>query len=268
MQTYAKEFANKEEAMVYKRDNGVPVHRYDDTTNPVKWYFLSIDEWLNGEQLPLVTFDSNYLYIEECNPLHCKLYRYIRTPNTSEVEAPLEHNYVIGLTTKLHPKRTLIKGELKEISWYADDSETDLILKVDVDYNRDSLGFALSRTTTRTWYREDGTAHPDQKITSKTYDDLDQINEGVRRRGNLHKALQKPILGMMLLTIQGKTATDIVQDGRDFLKYYQNDFNAFVDESHKGVLDLISADTIHTWLDNDIGGGLTIRMYILDALTI
>lgn len=143
---YVKEFASKEEAMVYKRDiTAAVIYHY----NNERWIITHIDEWLDGEQLPLETLDTSLMYVDETEPRSCKLYRYMRSPEFNEDEAPIEHDYIIGLTTKLFPKRTFIQGELQRVEWFADEAKTDLVIDVDVEYVRDALGFALERTTTR-----------------------------------------------------------------------------------------------------------------------
>lgn len=261
---YVKNFLNREEAMAFKYQKKLPVHIYDGS----QWKFMSIDQELDGQALEMETLDTSLLVEDDLNPRYCKLYRFMDITTSNEYDAPRGHNYVLGLNTKLFPVRTFVQGELQAVDWYSDIEKKDLVLKVRIEYTRDPLGFALTRTTTRTWLREDGTEHEWTKISIKEYDMLAQINEGIRRRGNIVKGIQKPVLGMMIQTIQDKSATEVILMGREFLKKYQSDFTAFQNDSNSGILTAISQAS-EEWLDNQIdGNGTTIRMYILNELNI
>lgn len=260
---YVKNFINREEAMAFKYANKLPVHIYDGD----QWKFMYIDPEFQGEILELESLDTSLIVEDELNPRYCKLFRFMDITSGNEYEAPRGHNYVLGLNTKLFPVRVFVQGELQSTYWYSDIEKEDLVLKVEVEYTRDGLGFAKTRKTVRTWIREDGTEHEWVKTSIKEYDMLAQINEGIRRRGNIVKGIQMPVLGMMMQTIQGKEAGEIILMGRDFLKKYQSDFTAFQNDSNAGIIAAIQSAT-EEWLDNPIGGGATIRTYIINELDI
>ena len=266
---YVKNFENREKAMAFKYQNNLPVHTYDGN----QWKFMHIDEEFQGEALPLESLETSLLVEDTLNPRYCKLYRFMDITSGSEYEAPRGHNYVLGLNTKLFPVRTFIQGELQSTYWYSDIEKKDLVLKVESVYSRDQLGFAVTRRTVRTWIREDGSEHEWTKISIKEYDMLAQIDEGVRRRGNIVKGIQMPILGMMMQTIQNKTSTEIILMGRAFLKKYQSEFVAFQNESNSGIIQaMMQAD--EDFLDNPIQvdeNGVvlaTVRSYIINELNI
>lgn len=264
---FAKEFNNLQDAMAFKKANLVNIHRYDDAQNPYKWYFFSESEIFAGETLPQIQLENSFLEVEHTEPEYCKIYRYIQSPDTPYEIPPKGHNYVNGLVTKLHPKRTFVQGELQKVEWFADNQETDLVVCVTIEYQRDPIGFALNRTTTREWIMEDGTPHPDKKVTKKYYDDLAQIKEGEARRSNIISGLQKPILGFLIASEPNTPAPQLVLQGREFLKSYQPDFLSFINESHKGVLTRLQNDSEHTWLDNQTQiPNTTIRQYLLSQL--
>ena len=127
-----------------------------------------------------------------------KIYRYIKDANKTYrlTEVPKGHDYKRGLTISLYPKDYIEYGELYKTEYYANEDLTDLVLKVTVEYVRDQMGFAQERTTTRTWIKENEEEHPDTKVTKKYYrvGTLSPIEEGIRRRGNIVKGLQMPIL--------------------------------------------------------------------------
>lgn len=264
---YAKEFSTLESAMAFKKANSVKINRYNNTSDPIKWYFISESEVYNGETLSQYALDTSFIYTEYTNPDSCKIYRYIESPNFSDTIPPMGHNYISGLTVRLHPKRTFVKGELQRVEWFADNEETDLVVCVNIEYVRDPIGFALHRTTIREWIKEDGEAHHDKKTTVKHYDDLAQIKEGEARRSNIISGLQKPILGFLIASEPETAAPILVLQGRDFLKSYQPDFLAFINESHKGVLERLTNDSNYPWLDNPTPfPGVTIRQFLLSQL--
>lgn len=224
-----------------------------------------------------VQYDESYVPFDK-NELIPKIYRYVEDKSLHNLRvAPVGLDYITGLTTKLYPKRTFNKGELNLVEWYGDEEKTDLILKVEIDYTRNPLGFADYRTTTRTWYLENGEEASPKKITKKKYSDdmLGQIEEGIKRRGNLVKALQIPVLGSMLATIQIRTDENEQQRqnrvlllGRQFLAQHKSSFTNFIEDSNKDIIGEVegSADF---WLDNVIDqNGTTIRKMIIHSLTI
>jgi len=182
-----------------------------------------------------------------------------------------EIDYVVDVIQDLFPKRTMVRGEVQKVDWYLDVACTNKVLSVEIVYVRDAMGFALSRTTTRTWINRDNTENPSKKVTTKVYtiNNIEQVSEGIRRRGNIVTGLQMPTLGMMLATIHdGKTQAEILQMGRDFLKHHKPSLDAFRDESHKQIQADITNATDY-WLNNVIAAnGTTIRMYILNELNI
>jgi hypothetical protein len=221
-----------------------------------------------------VVFDENYTPFNPQNK-HAKIYRYIGETNYRKYDAPIEHNYICGLSTTLFPKRTFVRGELQKVEWYADQACTDLVLEVDISYTRDSLGFALNRTTTRKWKNEDNTDNHKVKTTNKDYtiNQLEQINEGIRRRDNIINGLQMPVLGMMIATkdqaasLTGKTDQEIILAGRDFLKSHKVSFQSFIDESHQQIQTDITNDA-SDWLNNLIDATTTIRAYVLNEINV
>lgn len=186
------------------------------------------------------------------------------------------HNidYKIELTQSLYAKRTMIQGEVTQVDWYSDIALTDKVIRVNVSYNRDSIGFALNRTTTRTWINEDETDHPDVKVTQKDYtiNLNEQLEEGQRRRGNLVNKLSLEVLGRMQVVLYGvHTPEEIVQMGRDFLLQHSVAWAEFVKVSHQQILaDIALPDSINDeWLDAwMIDNVITIRDYMIQEMTL
>jgi hypothetical protein len=207
-------------------------------------------------------------------------------------------DYVKELTVKLIPKRTIVKGEVQQVDWYASlDAELNPInkvLTVEIVYQRDEYGFATSRTVTRTWINRDNSNNLDTKVTTKYYfvNHCDMIDEGLRRRKLLVNNLQLPTLTFIqeVLIPQGKSSGECLLLGREFMDRYDDEFNKFIDNSST-VTDTQSPDFgkknvvvkledtatdgfnqgHNVWLDGtpaSLGGTLTIRQYLISEFSI
>ena len=256
----------------YKLRNDYPT--YEGMKMEGNNIYLSFSDDETAYSSAINTFHDGLINTDTIDKKYAKIYRYMTDdPPHCKLEAPIDHNYITDLTIRLHPKRTMVKGEVQKVEWFSDEATTDLILKVDINYTRDPLGFALDRTTIRTWINEDETENTNTKITKKLYtiNLNDQIKEGIRRRSNIVDELKITVLNMMMNTILPASGLDqpaVVIMGRDFMKKYQTDFNAFVDESNTDILADIQNDTEELWLDNTIASGLTIRDFIIAEMTL
>lgn len=214
----------------------------------------------------------------------------------SEAKGKHHHNvdYKKEVIGALIPKRTIVKGEVTQVDWYAglDGSmePIDLIIRVKVDYTRDATGFATNRLTTRTWINRDGTDNIETKITPKYYfvNPSDMITEGYKRRKLLVQNIQIPTLTFMTEALMplGYTQESVVLKGRAFMDDYDADFNRFVENSStitdpadpdvglKSIVvrlrDEATLDYVE-WLDKappSLGGAITIRQYLMGEFDI
>lgn len=207
-------------------------------------------------------------------------------------------NYKL-LDTALIPDRTVIKGEVSKVDWFAgfDENGTliDKVLSVDIVYNRDAFGFAKDRTVTRTWANRDGSENVSKKVTKKYYDVnlSDTIVEGIRRRGLICNSIQLPVLTCMkqFLLPQGYTETAILLKAKAFMDSYDVEFSRFKDNSstvttpsdvnygRKCIIVLLEdTDDIdgfnaghNEWLNAApayLGGQMTIRNYLINEFDI
>lgn len=207
------------------------------------------------------------------------------------------HNidYKKELVSALIPLRTVVQGEVQEVTWFssigADNAPTEPIVKVTIVYVRDAAtSLPIYRVTTREWYNVDSSLNSDKKITLKYYyiNPSDQINEGDRRRDLLVKSIQIPVMNMMVevLSSTGLTIVSILLKGRQFMDDYQEEFDRFVANSstvtdpadpnygEKTVivkLENESRSDVLEWIDqapNSLGGAKTIRQYLMDEFNI
>lgn len=213
-------------------------------------------------------------------PKKIKIYNLVREESSEKDYRDID--YKTELTINLYPKRSFTFGQLDRVEWYSDETLTDLILTVDIVYNRDALGFAIDRTTTRTWYYDDNTPVPETKITKKIYtiNPQDQLDEIIRMRDNNVKQINIFLIGMLpTLTsndpnITDMTSQDAINSGRAFFAKYRSEKLGYIDE---GSLDLenvvrYETDPQFTWMDTDatllgIPNVNTVRQYIIFNLS-
>lgn len=196
-------------------------------------------------------------------------------------------DYKVELNAPLYPKRTFVRGELRQVKWFSDDSLVNEILRVDIVYTRDLFGFASSRITTRSWVLSDGSLSPLTKVTRKNYtiNSVDQIIEGKKRRENIVNGVQLPVMQFMIESIQGVSTGQILLMGRDFMDRFSLHFKTFIDNS-SSVVDFNdpnfgkktvvvafeeAALTTDTWLNNtcpSLGGVVTILQYLTNEFSI
>ena len=190
-------------------------------------------------------------------------------------------DYKAGLLESLHKKvEVMFRGEVRQVRYFdvdsveANPSDENLwtkVLQVDVVYVRDASDLATSRTTTRTWYREDASAHPGVKLTKKIYAPFQQMLEAVRRRQNVIDGAALTILGLIAMT---ETAGDIpaAEDiAQAFTSDYDLELNNYVRVGSNEFSTKLLADTTTTWFDNDLTAlgypaGTTIRDVIYSEI--
>jgi hypothetical protein len=176
-------------------------------------------------------------------------------------------DYKSGLITRLYKKLSVVfRGEVRQVQYFADNTETDLVLQVDIVYNRTGNGLAVDRTTTRTWYKEDGSTHSATKTTVKEYDTLHQMIEGRRRRTNVINMLTIDVLNMLVVTSAvdplNPTAQEIVDAealGSTFMESYSGNIQTYIgtgDLSWVGTPGVGNDST--SWLDNTFDGSPTV----------
>lgn len=212
-----------------------------------------------------------------------KIYRFISNIFRifDKTISPIEIDYVTGLTVKLHRKSILVRGECRSEEFYENYNGTtysNLIVKENHSFTRDSLGFAIKRDTVINWYNEDGTINALAKNLPKYYSSVEQIEEGKTRRGNLVNALQIPTIGLISIAMIGSTAATmaVIIEGRRFMADYKLEFDMFISESNKTMLECLNnpahpkyiAVSNYSWIDFMTPYGVTIRNYIYNEMNI
>jgi len=196
-----------------------------------------------------------------------KILQYIKDSYYYDYAPPKEHDYIRGLQIKLYPDRIFDQGLLTNVNWYSDSANTDLVLKVDIVYTIDSLDFITDRVTTRTWINEDDTEHEDTKVTYKIYTERESIDIGVRRRCNIVSEFQKPVINLMV-QFSGYTPQNAVLEGSRFMQSLSTEIQSYINTPKLNQFEDALTAATEVWLDDDIGGGVTIRDYLMAEITI
>lgn len=128
---------------------------------------------------------------------HIKIYRFINSDSTLEKTIPPKGlDYKIGLNTRLYEDAYVnTLGFLERMDFYASATYdaansrwnfSDKVITETYHYTIDpTTKYVIARTKQITWYKEDGTAHPDQKIMFKPYTIMEMEEEAIRRRSNI-----------------------------------------------------------------------------------
>lgn len=184
-------------------------------------------------------------------------------------------DYVRGLSLRLAPSRTFDNGVLTHTDYYSTVSFdvygqevfTDPVICEQYDYVRNSDGFAVSRTLTIKWITEAETDHVVTKTRYKTYNLTESIRETDRRRKNILDELKTNMIGLFVAAM-GMTVDAAIQTGQVFFEHHINDIVAFKEIGEvQSLLDAITADVTHAWLDNIVAPpSTTMRQYMLSVL--
>lgn len=185
---------------------------------------------------------------------------------------PVDVDYKTGLDVRLHPKHTLLHGELQKTEYFRDydpveKTHSHPILEVHFVYTRDAAGFAVSRTSTIYWYLSDSTIDTTGKTMVKYYSNLEAVAEGIRRRGNIVNDVALRVVGFVMAfdSIEQPAAT---LRAREFSMDYKTSIDAFVSVSVKDIITQLSEDTKYTFLDGMLSAELSVRNYMIGLVSI
>ena len=208
-------------------------------------------------------------------PDDLKIYKYIPFEVEDTSVPPVEHDYVTGLTTRLHPSFTdVYQGEIREVTYYGSASQdpttgivtySDPIVRENFVYYRDSVGFARQRVQTITWIKIDESDHGTTKTRLKIYESFESLVEGKRRRSHLTDRMAMELSQWLAVTqTHLPTTQERLQLGRDFLRTHHDSFDLFVEVSDHQIVYDVRNDAIpdNSWLDDTWDGVITCREWI------
>lgn len=216
-----------------------------------------------------------------------KIYNFVRRYGDFDTSVPpLDVDFRSGLTKMLHRKSTLIKGECVKEEYFENCSVdaqgnltySNLILSEHHSFVRDPLGFPIMRNSHFHFYDVNGVESAETKPWTKFYSNLEKIQEGKVRRWNLVDNLQMPCVALISLAMTGSQipTTEVILEGRRFLFDYKKEFDAFVDESNRDIVQCFSnpahpryaSASKYSWINAMTPYGVTIRQFLIGELTI
>lgn len=209
------------------------------------------------------------------DPKELKVFRYVSQSLDDTFEPPMYLNYKSGLNRRLHAERIKVRGEIQTVNYWATATPSatgvdysDLVIKEEISYQRNPLGFAQTQTKVITWYCEDDSAHPTTKELFKVYAPIESIFEGERRRRNIISELKIKCVGLLQATERTASSELVMGWGREFLAEHAGAIALFIEGSDPKVYRDIQADE-RAWLNNRVDtNGTTIRDLILDTLNV
>ena len=172
-------------------------------------------------------------------------------------------DYKTGLKTSLFAKLSFVKGELLSVQYFEryDGTEyTDLILDVQVTYNRNEAGVLTDRETVRKWTIEDGFG-THVKTTKKYYSTTQAAVADQRRRSNI------------VDNLVAKADPAVASFVKTMFRNLDNEINSYKSTGDTSLIKKISEYT-GAWLDviaipaSIAGVDVTLRQAIIGQLTL
>jgi hypothetical protein len=157
------------------------------------------------------------------------------------IENPSKIDYdILGL----NKKRTIIKGELRQVEYYknyiaSSNTYSDLVVSEFRDYTRNEIGIVQYRNQTSNWILSDGTTGLTENFT-KYYTQEEGIQEGLDRRNNMIGFAKTSLLDG-LKVIYGEPANQSY--AFDMLTSVRAQMDYFVQGYTQPLRDAVSAST-------------------------
>ena len=225
------------------------------------------------------TDDSAYnLVVSNHQGLSAPTYRLRNFCRSNAMNKPInevDYTSVKEIDRHLQRKDYFTAGRLVKVEYYetynlATDTGTNLVIRVEVNYvDTPDNSFTLYRETKRTWILEDGTDGV-QTTSYKYYSNIQSVDEAVTRRKNIIKVLKVNVPGLIMATEQVDVLT-AQQMGVPLFVIYGAGLKAYEEAK---AMDFVNTDlpaaallTGFEWLNNDIGGGVSIKDYITNEMT-
>lgn len=245
-------------------------------SKPSKTYFR--DEFNGLNVFSQTKHDAAQLDLLNKRP---KVYTYCQGNITKNDVNFIHIDFVTALSKKLFRKSYLVKGECQKEEFYEAYNAgvfSNLVVIEEHVFTRDALGFASRRDTTVKWINNNESVNPVTKSLVKYYSQLEQIDEGKTRRGNLVDSLQMPVIAFIQFAMTGSMSPTnaAILEGRRFLFDYKIEFETFVGESNKEIISCLNTMTNmsyatsakYSWIDSMTPLNVTIRNYLISQLTI
>ncbi len=153
---------------------------------------------------------------------------------------------------------------------------TDLIAVIEFDFTADTENLLQRRREWLKYYKTDGTTSAAILIKDKIFDSTDLVDgeavieERVKARTSIVSSMKAFLSGVLMQGL-GQTLPQVIATIKPFWDEYKVERDDFIElGSPDWKDDLIAVDlgtTPHTWMAIDIGGGVTIRDYMVSRLS-
>ena len=187
-------------------------------------------------------------------------------------------DYVVQLTVRLQPVLTrdasgwLIQREFFESATRQPDGTLvgvgPVFVRESYTYTFDADDNLESRDKLIEWFAEDDTICATKTRGPRVYSITEALEQGKLARKNVIDRIQMQTLGLIVMTTGWDNATATASGG-SFMLSIQAQTQNYVEASDKTALvNAIAAAPSATWswLENDIGGGVTIRQFMIGSL--
>jgi hypothetical protein len=202
--------------------------------------------------------EQEYALLTNDKYKNIKLYRYVNIPIADKTLVPKGVDYKIGLNTRLFEKAFVNNiGFLETMEYYGSSTYNpatkswdfaDLIIRENFSYTIDPwTKYVVARTKIITWFKEDGTAHPDYKIMFKPYTFLEMDEEAIRRRSNIITALKIELAKFASYVVQSQFPDPNNRpDSNEAIKRISAPLNTAI----RSYIDAGDRDTLINLIDN------------------
>jgi hypothetical protein len=218
------------------------------------------------------TWGHVFVYTNGVANYNYAIYPFLREAAKIKQINEIDYTSVIEVMEHLQRKDTFTKGHLTKVEYFETFNKvtnvgTNKVLQVDMVYTLDASAQTDYRTTTRKWYLRDNTTIGVETVSVKYYNYVEGVKEGVHRRANILDGLKVSVPGLIMATANVGLST-AQQMGIPLFSVYSTGFKNYVEVKDPTVIMSITNDTtFSSWLNNQIGGGATIRSYIINEMT-
>lgn len=188
---------------------------------------------------------------------------------------PIDIDFKTALKSNLYKEVVMEKGAPVYKKYYTEavmDEQGKItyinpVLKIDYEFERDSISLAKSCTQTFRWYDTNDRLSTGGKVIKDFFNFAESMQEAGQRRSNIIDDLKVKAIGLLMYTehINQADAADI---GKAFLAAYKAEIYNYIDEANTAFAAAVAIAPVETypWLDNITPYHVTIRQFILNGL--
>jgi len=215
------------------------------------------------------TFDKGDLRFPANSDKYLRIYAYM-DDNTNQIKnrfiVPKDFNYKL---LPLFKDIVMIDGDITEIIYYGDYSGSSYsipVIKESFIYTYEN-NIPTNRELTISWYCEDGTTSPENKVKNKKYNKHQGEKAIKQKRDNIISSMKINLVGYLLSTGEASTSTEAHDIENEFIRDLGINISLYIEGDFQSITDAITAAT-DSWLDNTVAdqNNDTIRTLLINEL--